>query len=119
MGYIQGVGFVAIINSQKGDYSNLAIAYMLARDIALNAKEVEIDKNIFNNDGSHIIKEQLTSFDYYKITRSNNIENNKTILMQLEKSILLMEFNQEYLKRFLTQGTLTKKIFWTFIQVKM
>lgn len=46
VGYIPGVGFIAIINSQKGDYSNLAIAYMLARDIALNAKEVELDKDI-------------------------------------------------------------------------
>jgi hypothetical protein len=39
----------------------------------------------------------------------NNIENNKSILKQLEKSILLMEFNQEYLKKFLSDGTLTKK----------
>ncbi|WP_253810391.1 hypothetical protein [Hydrotalea flava] len=30
-------------------------------------------------------------------------------MKQLEKSILLIEFNQEYLKRFLSQGTLTKK----------
>lgn len=36
-------------------------------------------------------------------------ENNKTILKQLEKSILLMEFNQEYMKKFLQQGTLNKK----------
>ncbi|MDR0834829.1 MAG: hypothetical protein LBN93_11745, partial [Candidatus Symbiothrix sp.] len=39
----------------------------------------------------------------------NNIENNKAILKQLEKSILLMEFNQEYMKKFLRDGTLTKK----------
>jgi len=28
VGYIKGIGFVAVINSQSGDYSNLAIAYM-------------------------------------------------------------------------------------------
>lgn len=39
----------------------------------------------------------------------NNIVNNKAILKQLEKSFLLMEFYQEYLKRFLNQGTLIKK----------
>ena len=39
IGYIPQVGFVAIINSQKGDYTNLAIAYMLARDIALMLKK--------------------------------------------------------------------------------
>ena len=108
VGYIQGVGFVAIINSQKGDYSNLAIAYMLARDIALNAKEVEIDKNILTMMVNRIIKD-INEVLIISSLVQNNIENNKTILMQLEKSILLMEFNQEYLKRFLTQGTLTKK----------
>ena len=35
VGYIPGVGFVCIINSQKGDYSNLTIAYKLARDCLL------------------------------------------------------------------------------------
>jgi len=40
VGFIAAVGFVAVIDSQGGDYSNLAIAYMLARDIAINAKEI-------------------------------------------------------------------------------
>lgn len=108
VGYIPGVGFIAIINSQKGDYSNLAIAYMLARDIALNAKEIELDKDILAIMINRIIKdihEVLT----IKSLVLNNISNNKLILKQLEKSILLMEFNQEYLIRFLNQGTLNKK----------
>lgn len=40
---------------------------------------------------------------------NNNIENNKQILKQLEKSMLLMEFNQLYMKKFLEEGTLTRK----------
>ncbi|WP_200845664.1 hypothetical protein [Sphingobacterium sp. 18053] len=108
VGYIPGVGFVAIINSQKGDYSNLAIAYMLARDIALNAKEVELDKDLLAILVNRIIKDinEITSI---KSLVQNNIENNKSILKHLEKSILLMEFNQQYLKKFLEDGTLTKK----------
>ncbi|WP_214649421.1 hypothetical protein [Sphingobacterium mizutaii] len=108
VGYIPEVGFVAIINSQKGDYSNLAIAYMLARDIALNAKEVELDKDLLVILVNRIIKDinEITSI---KNLVQNNIENNKSILKQLEKSILLMEFNQQYLKKFLEDGTLTKK----------
>lgn len=39
----------------------------------------------------------------------SNIENNKAILKQLEKSILLMEFNQEYMRKCLKEETLTKK----------
>lgn len=107
VGYIQSVGFIAIINSQKGDYSNLAIAYMLARDIALNAKEVDLDKDILAMMVNRIIKD-INEVLTIKSLVQNNIDNNKMILKQLEKSILLMEFNQEYLKRFLNQGTLTK-----------
>ncbi|MEO6133466.1 MAG: hypothetical protein ABIQ02_16620 [Saprospiraceae bacterium] len=108
IGYIPGVGFVAIINSQKGNYSNLAIAYMLARDIALNSKEIELDKDILAMIVNRIIKD-INEVLTIKSLVQNNIDNNKAILKQLEKSILLMEFNQEYLKRFLSQGTLTKK----------
>ncbi len=108
VGYIQGVGFVAIVNSQKGDYSNLAIAYMLARDIALNAKEVELDKDVLAMIVNRIIKD-INEVLVIKSLVLNNIDNNKAILKQLEKSLLTMEFNQEYLRRFLSQGTLTKK----------
>lgn len=108
VGYISGIGFIAIIDSQKGDYSNLAIAYMLARDIALNAKEMELDKDILTMIVNRIIKD-INEVLSIKSLVLNNIDNNKAILKQLEKSMLLMEFNQEYLKRFLNQGTLTKK----------
>ena len=108
VGFIPSVGFVAIVNSQKGDYSNLAIAYMLARDIALNAKALDLDKDLLAMIVNRIIKDinEITSI---KSLVLNNIENNKTILKQLDKSMLLMEFNQEYMKKFLKDGTLTKK----------
>lgn len=108
VGYIPGIGFVAIINSQKGDYSNLAIAYMLARDIALNAKPVELEKDLLAILVNRIIKD-INEVLTIKSLVLNNIDNNKAILKQLEKSILLMEFNQQYLKKFLNDGTLTKK----------
>ncbi len=108
VGYIPGIGFIAIINSQKGDYTNLSIAYMLARDIALNSKVIDFDKDILTMIVSRIIKD-INEILVIKSLVQNNIENNKAILKQLEKSTLLMEFNQEYLKRFLIQGTLTKK----------
>lgn len=108
VGYIPGVGFVAVINSLKGDYSNLAIAYMLARDIALNAKEIELDKDLLSMLVNRIIKD-INDITIIRNLVHNNIDNNKSILKQLEKSILLMEFNQQYLKKFLEDGTLTKK----------
>jgi len=115
VGYIPEVGFVAIINSQKGDYSNLAIAYMLARDIALNARQVELDKDTLMILVNRLIKD-INEISTIKNLVNNNIENNKSILKQLEKSILLMEFNQEYLKKFLSEGTLTKEDLLNYYQ---
>lgn len=107
VGYIHGLGFVAVIDSQKGDYSNLAIAYLLARDILLNAKEVDLDKDLLSIIINRIIKD-INEILVIKSLVKSNIENNKSILKQLDKSMLLMEFNQEYLRKFLKDGTLTK-----------
>ena len=38
-----------------------------------------------------------------------NIDTNREILKQIEKSMMLMDFNQKYLTQFLQKGTLTKK----------
>jgi hypothetical protein len=108
VGYIPEIGFIAIIDSQKGDYSNLAIAYMLARDIALNAKTVDLDKDLLAAIVNRIIKD-INEITAIKSLVERNIENNREILKQIEKSMLLMEFNQKYLNTFLQTGTLTKK----------
>jgi len=115
VGYIPGVGMVAIINSQKGDYTNLPIAYMLARDIALNAKQVELNKDLLVILVNRIIKD-INEITIIKSLVHNNIENNKAILKQLEKSLLLMEFNQQYLRKFLADGTLTKEDLLNYYQ---
>lgn len=113
VGFIPGIGFVAIIDSQKGDYSNLAISYMLARDIAINATELNLDKDLLAILINRIVKDLYEVLSIKKLVESN-IENNKSILKQLEKSILLMEFNQRYLRRFLNDGTLTKEDLLSF-----
>ncbi|WP_346864098.1 hypothetical protein [uncultured Draconibacterium sp.] len=115
VGYIPEIGFVAIINSQKGEYSNLAIAYMLARDIALNAKQLDLDKDTLMILVNRLIKD-INEITTIKNLVNNNIENNKAILKQLEKSILLMEFNQEYLRKFMKEGTLTKEDLLNYYQ---
>lgn len=108
VGFLPSVGFIAVIDSQRGDYSNLAIAYMLARDIALNTKEVELDKELLSLIVNRIIKDINETLTIRNLVEAN-IENNKAILKQLEKSFLLMEFNQKYLTKFLSDGKLTRK----------
>ncbi|MFW9969651.1 MAG: hypothetical protein ACFFDF_05570 [Candidatus Odinarchaeota archaeon] len=108
VGYLPSIGLIAIIDSQKGDYKNLAIAYLLARDIALNAKMPDLDLNILMAILKRIIKD-INEISTIKNLVESNIQNNKQILKQLEKSLLLMEFNQQYLSKFLKDGTLTKQ----------
>ncbi|WP_264558633.1 hypothetical protein [Flavobacterium sp. N2270] len=108
VGYIPEIGFVAIINSQAGDYTNLGIAYMLARDIATKSKTIELDKDLLAVLVNRIIKD-INEIVKIKTLVQQNIDTNKEILKQIEKSILLAEFNQQYLKSFLESGTLTKK----------
>lgn len=105
--FIPAIGFIAIIDSQKGNYRNLAIAYMLARDIAINSKAVAIDKEILTVIINRIIKDTNDVISIKALVHSN-MENCRKILAQIEKSILLMEFNQRYLIKFLTEGTLSK-----------
>jgi hypothetical protein len=106
--FIPGVGFVSVVDSQKGDYSNLIIAYMLARDIAINARPIDFDKDLLNIIINRIIKDINEVFAIKNLVKTN-IENNKKILLQLDKSLLLMEFSQKYLYKFLSDGSLTKE----------
>jgi len=115
VGHIPGIGFVAIIDSQKGDYSNLSIAYMLARDIVLNTQDIDFDKNILMMLINRMIKDINEVLNIRSLVQ-NNIETNKSILKQLEKNILSMEFNQEYLLKFLKDGTLNKEDLLAFYQ---
>ena len=115
VGFIPGIGFIAIIDSQRGNYSNLAIAYMLARDIALNAKDAELDKETLSIIITRIVKDIQQVISIKNLVESN-IENNKTILKELEKGFLLMDFNQQYLSKFLKDGRLTKQDLLAFYQ---
>ena len=106
--FLPGIGLIAIIDSQKGDYRNLAIAYLLARDIALNAKTLELDTDVLKIIVNRLIKD-ARDMSLVKHLVNANIDNMKQILAQIEKGILLAEFNQRYLIKFLAEGTLTKE----------
>ena len=96
-----------IIDSQAGNYINLAIAYGLARDIALNARQVSLDKDLLAIILNRIILD-LGSIMEIRDLVEKNIDHNKKILKQLEKSMLSIEFSRDYLSNFLREGTLSK-----------
>lgn len=111
--YIPSVGFISIIDSNKGDYRNLAIAYTLARDIAVNAKAIEIDKDTMSILVNRLIKDINDVLSIKNLVNSN-IDTCKKILAQLDKSLLAMEFNKRYMQKFLSDGQLSKEDLLSF-----
>ncbi len=106
LSYVPGVGFIAIVDSLKGDYRSLLIAYSLARQIALAAQTVKHDDKLMALLVRRIIQSVSTCLKVRSLVEQN-IETNQEILRQLNKSLLLMEFTQKYFQRFLDNGTLT------------
>lgn len=106
--YVPEFGFVAVVNHQAGDFRNLYIAYTLARDIVLNAKTLEYDKDLLKIMINRLVKdiEEITGIQDLV---EKNIKNNKEILKKIEGSAMLFNFHRDYLKKFLEDGVLTKK----------
>lgn len=117
VGYIPSIGFICIINTLENDYKNLEIVYCLARDILVNSKANDIDYDVFKMIVARTISTINEILTIKKLVNTN-IQNNNKILTQLEKGILLMEANQEYLNMFLDNGTLSSKELLEFYQGK-
>lgn len=113
VGFIRGVGFIAIIDSQSGDYRNLTVAYGLARDIIMNAKEYETSPEIL----TIIIKRVLNDLKSLKSLEEHvkDIQkSSQSILDDLNKRTLSLEFTTQYLTKFLSDGKLTKEDLFDF-----
>lgn len=105
--YYEPLGFVAIVDSQRGDFTNLTIAYLLARDMILRTKTKSFDAEILNAIVTKILADTRRNLDVKKAILAN-IQSNKSILEMLERNHLSMEFNMKFLAKFLEQGTLDK-----------
>ena len=86
---------------------------MLARDLIKNATRIELDKDFLALFVNRMIKDVGEVRQIEKLVRSN-IQNNNKILEQLEKSLLTLQFTQEYLMKFLSDGTLSKEDLLSF-----
>ena len=115
VGFIPGVGFVVIVESQKNDYSNLFVAYSLARDIAMNSKNVDYKDEMLSLLVRRILSDIKQLFDIKGLVEEN-IANNKSILKKMEQSMLKISFTNEYLKKFLEDGIMTKKDLYAFFE---
>ena len=111
--YINDIGFVCIIDYLSEDYHNLAIAYMLARSLALRSQGNNVNTEFLNFMIQRLIKD-INDIKSIESLVNKNITNNKTILKTIQKSLLSVEFNQKYLTKYLEDGAMTKQDFFDF-----
>lgn len=105
-GFIKGIGFVAVVDSQRGDYSNLGIVYELARDLVLADQTYNAESDTL----AILIRRLL-----HDINEMTNIKKqcdlidkaNLSIRDSLEKNLLSFQFTQKYLEKFKADGELT------------
>ena len=113
--YIDNIGFICIIDYEASDYHNLAIAYNFARGLALrkDGKNLEVD---FVNMLIQRLLKDIRDVQNVEILVKNNIKNNQQILKNIEKGLMSIEFNQQYLVKYLEDGTLSKADLLEFYQ---
>ena len=105
--YLDGVGFICIIDYEASDYHNLAVAYMLARGLALREDGKKVDVEFVNMFILRLMKD-IRDVQSIEGLVKNNIKNNQQILKNIEKSLLSIEFDQQYLTKYLRDGFLSK-----------
>lgn len=113
--YVDGIGFVCIIDYEASDYRNMAIAYNLARGLALRKDGKTVEAEFVNMLIQRILKD-IKDIQAVRGLIQTNIKNNQLILKNIEKSILSIEFTQQYLAKYLEDGFLSKLDLLEFYQ---
>ncbi len=113
--YVDNIGFICIIDYEASDYHNLAIAYNLARGLALRKDGKNVEVEFVNMLIQRLLKD-IRDVQNIGMLVKTNIKNNQQILKNIEKSLLSIEFNQQYLAKYLEDGYLNKADLLDFYQ---
>ena len=113
--YIDNIGFVCIIDYEASDYHNMAVAYNLARGLALRKDGRNVEVEYVNMLIQRLLKDIRDVQSIEPLVKSN-IKNNQQILKNIEKSLLSIEFDQQYLVKYLEDGYLSKADLLEFYQ---
>jgi len=122
--FIKDIGFVAIIDYERNDFSNLAVAYILARDIAVHAKSVDVKDEAL----SFLVQRILRDLDeMLKIQSSleSLIKDSQTFAKKVETTVngvkeeilkrqLSIQFTYEFLDRYLKDGQISRQEMFKF-----
>lgn len=113
--YVEGIGFICIIDYEASDYQNLAVAYNLARGLALRKDGKNVVVEFVNMLIQRLLKDVRDVQNIEMLVRTN-IKNNQQILKDIEKSLLSIEFDQKYLAKYMEDGYLSKADMLEFYQ---
>lgn len=100
-------GFIVVVDSLRGDYQNLGLAYLLARDMASADKKVEIETDLLLILMDRIVSEANRLLEIRSLVE-DGIKKSQDVISRLEQGSLSMDFCRSYLKKFLETGTLSK-----------
>ncbi len=113
--YIPNVGFIAIVATQKNDFRNLAIAYVLSRELALSKSDLS---NINENHLKLMLAQLVKVLSDYKAIKAE-VENIKSsaekILDVSEKTRALVDHSAKYLTNYLEKGQISEEELWGYI----
>ena len=122
--YLPGIpGFVVIIDSQSGNYSNLLLTYKIARDMAIHHARGDLDvdaqvielivKRILHYIGDvKKISDEVRK--YAESSIKSTAKMNEKVQGILEHAVAHAEYSEDFLKRYLTTKKLTAKDFAEF-----
>ena len=113
--YVDGIGFICIIDYEASDYQNLAVAYNLARGLALRKDGKNVEVEFVNMLIVRLLKD-IRDVQSIETLVKTNIKNNQQILKNIEKSLLSIEFDQRYLAKYFEDGYLSKADLLEFYQ---
>lgn len=100
-------GFIVIVDSLRGDYQNLGLAYLLARDLAAANPSLEMETDLLLVLMERIIADS-NRLSGIRALVEDGIKKSQEVITRLEQGRLSLEFCRSYLKKFLETGTLTR-----------
>jgi hypothetical protein len=107
--FIGGCGFVCIVESQRGDYTSLLVAYDICRSSLFRRR---LEDRASSEILGQIVGRFLHDFDLFHTLKKklrDAADNMFDLIRLVDKAMLSIEFSKEVFSRFNTQGTLSNK----------
>ena len=107
LSYRPKFGFIVIVDSLRGDFENLGIAYLLARDLATADRSLDVEHDLLMILMERLVADANRLADIRSLVK-DGIKKSQEVLSRLEQGCLSLDFCRGYLTKFLKTGTLTR-----------